>query len=110
METEPVAASQNKLYRSRKIQIGNQLMGGDEPVMIQSMCSVSTMETEACVEQAIRIFDAGAALVRITASNIKEARNLKNIKQELSIRGYHFPLSADVHFNPSIAAGDLPSA
>jgi len=103
METEPVAASQNKLYRSRKIQIGNQSMGGDEPVVIQSMTSVSTMDTGACVEQAMRIFDAGAALVRITASNIKEARNLKNIKQELSNRGYHFPLSADVHFNPSIA-------
>ena len=103
METEPVAASQNKLYRSRKIQIGNQSMGGDEPVVIQSMCSVSTMDNGACVEQAMRIFDAGAALVRITASNIKEARNLKNIKQELSNKGYHFPLSADVHFNPSIA-------
>ena len=78
-------------------------MGGDEPVMIQSMCSVSTMDTEACVEQSIRIFDAGATLVRISASNIKEARNLKNIREELSNRGYHFPLSADVHFNPSIA-------
>ncbi len=61
------------------------------------------MDTAACVDQAIRIFDAGAALVRITASNIKEARNLKNIRQELSDRGYHLPLSADVHFNPSIA-------
>jgi len=78
-------------------------MGGDEPVMIQSMTSVSTMDTEACVEQSIRIFDAGAALVRLTASNIKEARNLKHIREELSNRGYHFPIAADVHFNPSIA-------
>ena len=83
-------------------------MGGDEPVMIQSMCSVSTMDTEACVEQSIRIFDAGATLVRISASNIKEARNLKNIREELSNRGYHFPLSADVHFNPSIAENAAP--
>ena len=78
-------------------------MGGDEPVLIQSMCNVSTMDTDACVEQCIRIFDAGASLVRITASNLREARNLKNIRQELSIRAYHKPLSADVHFNPSIA-------
>jgi (E)-4-hydroxy-3-methylbut-2-enyl-diphosphate synthase len=103
METEQVVASQNKLYRSRKIKIGNQNLGGDEPVMIQSMTSVSTMDTGACVEQSARIFDAGANLVRITASNINEARNLKNIRQELSDRGYHFPLSADVPFNPSIA-------
>jgi (E)-4-hydroxy-3-methylbut-2-enyl-diphosphate synthase len=93
---------------SRKIQIGNQLIGGDEPVMIQSMCSVSTMDTEACVEQSIRIFDAGATLVRITASNIKEARNLKLIREELSNRGYHFPISADVHFNPAIAENAAP--
>jgi (E)-4-hydroxy-3-methylbut-2-enyl-diphosphate synthase len=91
------------LYKSRKIQVGNQFIGGDESVLIQSMTSVSTMDTEACVEQAIRIFDAGARLVRITASNIEEARNLKNITRALSARGYHFPVSADVHFNPSIA-------
>jgi len=77
-------------------------------VMIQSMCSVSTMDTEACVEQSIRIFDAGATLVRITASNINEARNLKHIREELSNRGYHFPLSADVHFNPAIAENAAP--
>jgi (E)-4-hydroxy-3-methylbut-2-enyl-diphosphate synthase len=91
------------VYRSRNIRIGNQIMGGDHPVLIQSMTSVSTMDTEACVEQCIRIFDAGAALVRITASNLQEARNLKNIREELTKRGYHHPLSADVHFNPSIA-------
>ena len=83
-------------------------MGGDEPVMIQSMTSVSSMDTEACVEQSIRIFDAGATLVRITASNIKEARNLKHIREKLLKRGYHFPLSADVHFNPSIAENAAP--
>jgi len=77
-------------------------------VMIQSMCSVCTMDTEACVEQSIRIFDAGATLVRITASNINEARNLKLIREELSNRGYHFPLSADVHFNPAIAENAAP--
>lgn len=78
-------------------------MGGDEPVLVQSMTNVPTMDTRACVEQSMRIFDAGASLVRITASSINEARNLQNIRQELSNRGYHFPLSADVHFNPSIA-------
>ena len=77
-------------------------------MMIQSMCSVCTMDTEACVEQSIRIFDAGATLVRITASNINEARNLKLIREELSNRGYHFPLSADVHFNPAIAENAAP--
>jgi (E)-4-hydroxy-3-methylbut-2-enyl-diphosphate synthase len=108
METKPVNHYGIILYRSRKIRIGNQSIGGDEPVMIQSMCSISTMDTEACVEQSIRIFDAGATLVRFTASNIREARNLKLIREELSNRGYHFPICADVHFNPSIAENAAP--
>jgi (E)-4-hydroxy-3-methylbut-2-enyl-diphosphate synthase len=94
--------------KSRKIQIGNQYIGGGEPVLIQSMTNVATMDTSACVEQCVRIFDAGAALVRITASNIKEARNLENIRRELSDRGYRLPISADVHFNPSIAEVAAP--
>ena len=78
-------------------------MGGGNPVRIQSMTSVSTMDTQACVEQCIRILDAGGELVRLTARNIKEAENLRNIKTELRKRGYDMPLSADVHFNPDIA-------
>jgi len=66
------------------------------------------MDTEACVEQSIRIFDAGATLVRFTASNIREAGNLKLIREGLSKRGYHFPICADVHFNPSIAEHAAP--
>jgi (E)-4-hydroxy-3-methylbut-2-enyl-diphosphate synthase len=91
------------VHKSRKIKIGNQYMGGGEPVLIQSMTNVATMDTRACVEQCMRIFDAGAALVRITTASIREARNLQNIRRELSDRGYHLPLSADVHFNPGIA-------
>jgi (E)-4-hydroxy-3-methylbut-2-enyl-diphosphate synthase len=56
----------------------------------------------------MRIFDAGAKLVRITASSKQEAWNLQNIRQELNRRGYHYPLAADVHFNPSIAEMAAP--
>ena len=61
------------------------------------------MNTEACVEQAIRIIEAGGKLVRITAPGVKEARNLENIHAELRRRGYTTPLSADIHFNPEAA-------
>ena len=61
------------------------------------------MNTEACVEQAIRIIEAGGKLVRITAPGIKEAKNLENIHAELRRRGYTTPLSADIHFNPEAA-------
>jgi (E)-4-hydroxy-3-methylbut-2-enyl-diphosphate synthase len=85
------------------ISIGNVSLGPGQPVLIQSMCSVSTMDTDACVEQCIRIFDAGGGLVRLTTRNIKEAGNLKIIRDELISRGYSQPISADVHFNPEIA-------
>ena len=71
--------------------------------MVQSMLNTDTMNTEACVEQAIRIIEAGGKLVRITAPGVKEARNLENIHAELRRRGYTTPLSADIHFNPEAA-------
>ena len=78
-------------------------MGSDYPVRIQSMLNTDTMDTEACVEQAIRIIEAGGELVRVTAPGVKEAQNLKNIREELRRRGYTTPLSADIHFNPVAA-------
>ena len=56
-----------------------------------------------CVEQAIRIIEAGGKLVRITAPGVKEAKNLENIHAELRRRGYTTPLCADIHFNPEAA-------
>lgn len=78
-------------------------MGSDYPVRVQSMLNTDTMDTRACVEQAIRIIEAGGELVRITAPGVKEAENLKNIHDELRRRGYATPLSADIHFNPAAA-------
>ncbi len=85
------------------VSIGNVTLGPGHPVLIQSMCNVSTLDTENCVDQCIRIFEAGGGLSRITARNIEEARNLKNIRKKLTRKGYHQPISADVHFNPAIA-------
>lgn len=85
------------------VRIGNLVLSDSEPVMIQSMLNTSTMETEACVEQAIRIIDAGGQLVRITAQGVREAENLKNIHAALRARGYEAPVSADIHFTPDAA-------
>lgn len=78
-------------------------MGGDYPIRIQSMTTTDTMDTLKTVEQSIRIIDAGADYIRITAPSIKEAKNLLNIKTELRNRGYGAPLIADIHFTPNAA-------
>jgi (E)-4-hydroxy-3-methylbut-2-enyl-diphosphate synthase len=89
--------------QSSVVQIGNKQLGGNNPILIQSMANVSTLGTNACVEQAIRIIDAGADYVRFTAQGVREAENLGVIRQELTKRGYTHPLVADIHFNPRAA-------
>ena len=78
-------------------------MGGANPIRIQSMANVSTLDTEAAVAQAIRMIDAGAEYVRFTAQGEREARNLGLIRKQLNERGYTTPLVADIHFNPKAA-------
>ena len=83
--------------------VGNVPMGGDNPIRIQSMTTTNTMDTEACVEQAIRIIEAGGELVRLTTQGTREANNMQHIHEELRKRGYQTPLVADVHFNAKVA-------
>lgn len=90
-------------YQSWEVSIGKLIMGGGNPLIIQSMTNTKTMDTQATVDQCKALFDAGAGLVRITARNISEAVNLGNIKSELLKNGYLQPISADIHFNPAVA-------
>ncbi len=90
-------------YSSSVISIGSVLLGGNNPVRIQSMTNTDTMDTRASVAQCIRIIEAGADFVRLTAQGIREAENLANIKSELRKAGFDTPLIADIHFNPSAA-------
>lgn len=89
--------------KSREVKIGDVPMGGDNPIRVQSMTTVDTMDTKGSVEQAIRMIEAGSEYVRITAPSINEAKNLENIKKELRQRGYSTPLVADIHFTPNAA-------
>ena len=85
------------------VHVGNLTIGGDAPVRVQSMATVSTLDTEGAVAQAIRIIEAGGELVRFTTQGTREAENLRNIKAELVARGYDTPIVADVHFNANVA-------
>jgi len=89
--------------QSTEVKIGDVALGGLNPIRIQSMTTVDTMDTTGSVEQAIRMINAGSEYVRLTAPSIKEAENLANIKKELRLRGYNTPLVADIHFTPNAA-------
>ncbi len=89
--------------KTREVNIGGVYVGGDQPIRIQSMTTIDTMDTVGSVEQAIRMVEAGCEYIRITAPSLKEAQNLSEIKKELRVRGYTVPLIADIHFTPNAA-------
>ncbi len=89
--------------QTNEVMIGNLPMGGDNPIRVQSMTTVSTMDTEGCIAQIERIVDAGGEYVRLTTQGEREALNLKNIKEGLRRDGYDVPIIADVHFNARVA-------
>ena len=83
--------------------VGPIVIGGDNPIRIQSMTTTNTNDTEACVAQAKRIIAAGGELVRLTTQGTREAENMRNISQALKEQGIMTPLVADVHFNARVA-------
>ena len=94
------------VYNRRKsisVRVGSTAIGGSNPIRLQSMTTTATMDTEGCIEQAIRIIEAGGELVRMTTQGTREAENMRLIREGLNARGYNTPLVADVHFNPAVA-------
>ena len=92
-----------KRRNSSVVRVGNVMIGGSNPVRIQSMANTSTMDTEASVAQAERIVQAGGEIVRFTTQGQREALNMKAIAEALRTHGCDVPLVADVHFNPAVA-------
>jgi (E)-4-hydroxy-3-methylbut-2-enyl-diphosphate synthase len=88
---------------SIEVHIGEVPMGGSNPIRIQSMTTVDTMDTQGSIDQSIRMINSGCEYVRITAPSIKEAQNLKPIRDGLKSLGYNTPLIADIHFTPNAA-------
>jgi (E)-4-hydroxy-3-methylbut-2-enyl-diphosphate synthase len=88
---------------TREVKIGDLNVGGNNPIRVQSMTTVDTMDTIGSVEQITRMVNAGCEFVRITAPSMKEAQNLENIKKELNKKEIYVPLIADIHFTPNAA-------
>lgn len=89
--------------KSRVVNIGDVPLGGENPIRVQSMTTVDTMDTQGSIEQCIRMVDSGCEYIRITAPSTKEAENLKEIKKGLVLAGYSVPLIADIHYTPNAA-------
>ena len=82
---------------------GGVIIGGNHPVVIQSMITCDTMDTAASVQQTLDLVAVGCQIVRITAPTVKDAANLQNIVAELRQHNCLVPIVADIHFKPEAA-------
>src|SRR6266487_4536911 len=82
---------------------GGVIIGGEHPIVVQSMLTCDTMDTDECVKQTLELVEVGCQIVRLTAPTVKDAANLQNIVTELRARGCYVPIVADIHFKPEAA-------
>ena len=88
------------MYRdhTKEIRIGNRVIGGGNPILIQSMTNTKTEDVKATVEQILRLEKAGCEIVRCTVPTMEAALAIKEIKKQI-----HIPLVADIHFDYKMA-------
>ena len=65
---------------TKEIKIGNRVIGGNNPVLIQSMCNVKTADYEKCIEQIHALEEAGCDIIRVAVPNIESAKAISKIK------------------------------
>lgn len=97
-----------KRRKTREVVVGDParggvIIGGDQPVVMQSMLTCDTMDTAECVRQTLELVAVGCQIVRITAPTVKDAANLQHIVAELRQRECRVPIVADIHFKPEAA-------
>ena len=88
------------MYRDKTkiIQIGDRVIGGGNPILIQSMTNTKTEDVRATAQQIRKLTAAGCEIIRCAVPTMEAARALKEIKKEISI-----PLVADIHFDYKLA-------
>ena len=85
-------------YKTRRIHIGDKVIGGGAPVLIQSMCNTKTDDTEATITQILALEKAGCDIIRVAVPDMTAAKALEEIKKYI-----HIPLVADIHFDYKLA-------
>lgn len=87
---------------TKVVKIGDRVIGGGNPVLIQSMTNTKTEDVEATVAQILQLEQAGCEIIRCTVPTIEAAQALRKIKQQI-----HIPLVADIHFDYKMAVAAI---
>lgn len=93
-----------KRRKTRVVKIGNILIGGDNPIAIQSMCNTKTSDVDATVKQILELEAAGCEIIRVAVPDMKAAEAIAEIKKQI-----HIPLVADIHFDYRLALKAIES-
>ena len=89
---------------TRKVMVGNVQIGGQDKVVIQSMCNTKTKDVEATVNQILDLEKVGCEIIRVACLDMEDAKAIKKIKE-----GIHIPIVADIHFDYKIALEAIES-
>jgi (E)-4-hydroxy-3-methylbut-2-enyl-diphosphate synthase len=85
--------------RSRKVWVGDVAVGGDAPIVVQSMTNTDTADAQATARQVYELAMAGSELVRITVNTVEAASQVAKIREMLDGMGCPVPIVGDFHFN-----------
>lgn len=95
---------------TEEVKVGNVIMGGGHPIVVQTMCNTHTSDIEASVAQCARLHEAGAQMIRLTVPTMDDVKAFAEIKRRLRSMGIDTPLVADVHFSSEIAIAAAETA
>ncbi len=101
--------SQIQRRKSRQVKVGHVLVGGDAPIMVQSMTNTDTEDVAATVKQVAELARAGSEVVRITVNTLEAARAVPQIRAQLDAMGVNVPLVGDFHFNGHKLLTEVPA-
>ena len=97
-----------KRHHTVPVKVAHIVVGGDAPVVVQSMTNTDTADSEATAHQVAQLAEAGSELVRITVNNAEAASQVANIRERLDSMGVDTPLVGDFHFNGHKLLTDFP--
>ncbi len=94
--------------KTQVVEVGGVAIGGNNPIVVQSMTNTSTKNVNATTDQIIELYNAGSEIVRITVNNLEAAKAVPRIRERLENKGLRIPLVGCFHYNGHTLLSEVP--